>query len=171
MITKIRAIITDVDGVLTDGGIYYDSAGHEMKKFNAKDGMAIGMLHQAGFKIGVITGRNSQMVARRIEELGIDFYVGGANDKLLHFQNFKNKFGLHDTEIAYIGDDINDLAVMLRCGLKACPSDSFDYIKANMNYIARKKGGEGVFREFADWILQNQGKLDQIVRDKYNFEQ
>ncbi len=168
---QIKAIITDVDGVLTDGGIYYDSAGNEIKKFNAKDGMAIGMLHKANMKVGLITGRHSEMVIRRAKELGFDFHVHGIKNKLIHFQKFKDQFQLQNTEIAYIGDDINDLPVMSLCGLKACPSDAPEYIKKQVDYITQKRGGEGAFREFSDWILQEKGILNQIIQDKMIIKQ
>lgn len=165
-IKLIKAVITDVDGVLTDGGIYYDTAGQETKKFNAKDGMGVGMLRKAGLKVGLITGRHSETVIRRAEELKFDFHIHGAKDKQLHFQNFKDKFNLKNEEIAYIGDDINDLVVMLQCGIKVCPADAPDYIQVKMDYVTQKKGGDGAFREFSDWILENQGKLETIINDK-----
>ena len=167
-IKLIKAVITDVDGVLTDGGIYYDSAGCETKKFNAKDGMSVGMLQKMGIKVGLITGRHSETVIRRAEELKFDFHVHGAKDKQIHFQNFKDKFNLENSEIAYIGDDINDLVVMLQCGIKVCPADAPKYIQTKMDYVTKKNGGEGAFREFSDWILENQGKLDAIVNEKVN---
>lgn len=168
---KIKAVITDVDGVLTDGGIYYSSEGHEIKKFNAKDGMAVGMLHKANLKVGLITGRHSEMVIRRAKELKFDFDVHGVKDKLMYFQQFKDKFKLQNSDIAYIGDDINDLPVMLLCGLKACPDDVPEYIKQRVDYITKKRGGEGAFREFSDWILEKKGVLNQIIQEKIQTNQ
>ncbi len=163
-IQRIKAIITDVDGVLTDGGIYYNSAGEETKKFNAKDGMAVTMLQQLNFKTGLITGRHSEMVIHRAKELHFDFHVHGVRNKQAHFEDFKQKFHLKNSDIAYIGDDINDLKVLRQCGLKACPADAPAYIQKEVDYITQKKGGEGAFREFVDWILESQRLLEVFFK-------
>jgi 3-deoxy-D-manno-octulosonate 8-phosphate phosphatase (KDO 8-P phosphatase) len=160
---KIRAIIFDVDGVLTDGGIIYTSSGEELKRFNVKDGQIISHLHEMNFVTGIITGRTSPIVEKRARELKIDFFSQGAKNKLTSYINFKEKFNLKDEEIAYIGDDIIDLPILLNCGFSGSPKDARDYIKTQVDFITPSKGGEGALRDFIDLILFSQNKLDNII--------
>ena len=126
---KIRAIFFDVDGVLTDGGIIYDNSGNEIKRFNVKDGQIISNLKRYGFIVGAITGRDSQVVKNRCIELKLDYHEHGVSDKLTMYEDAKKRFELNDDEIAYIGDDIIDIPVLIRCGLSAAPADARSYIK------------------------------------------
>ena len=160
---KIKAIVFDVDGVLTDGGIIYDNSGMEIKRFNVKDGQIISHLKKAGFIVGAITGRDSQVVKNRCEELKLDFHFHGSSDKLVQYEKIKETYSLQDNEIAYMGDDIIDLSVLTRCGLSATPQDAREYIKKHVNFIAPSKGGDGALRDFADFILKEQDLLEELV--------
>ncbi|TAD99881.1 MAG: 3-deoxy-manno-octulosonate-8-phosphatase [Bacteroidetes bacterium] len=166
---KIKAIITDVDGVLTDGGIIYDQQGAEIKKFNVKDGFIVAELQKLGFVIGMISGRSSAVLLKRATDLKLDFYVLGTANKVIPYQNFKDKFRLSDDQIAYIGDDLNDLGVIGKSGFSVCPADAPEYIKNKVHFVTKSKGGKGVFREIADMILEKQGLMTQII-EKYSQE-
>ena len=160
---RIRAIITDVDGVLTDGGIIYDNAYNEYKRFNVKDGQIVSHLIRLGFIVGAITGRESEVVKKRMAELKFTFHRHGIKDKLAEYEEIKRTYGLEDEEIAYIGDDIIDLSILCRCGLSATPQDAREYMKKEVDYITPSKGGEGVLRDVADMILEAQGSLQELI--------
>jgi len=162
---KIKAILFDVDGVLTDGGIIYDDNGIEYKRYNVKDGQIISHLKRLDFIVGAITGRESDVVKNRCIELKLDFHKHGVKDKLIEYNFFKSNYNLTDEEIAYIGDDIIDLSILTRCGLSATPNDARVYIKENVDIITNSKGGEGVFRDIADYILESQGLLEELIND------
>ena len=162
---KIKAILCDVDGVLTNGGITYGDNDLELKTFNVKDGQIISVLQDLGFYVGVITGRSSPVVERRCKELSLDFHRHGVSNKLVEYDNFKRQFTLADEEISFIGDDIIDLAVLYRCGLSVAPADAINYIKENVDLVTISRGGEGVFREAADFILTVQNRLETIIND------
>ena len=162
---KIKAILFDVDGVLTDGGIIYDNNGIEYKKYNVKDGQIISHLKRLGFIVGAITGRKSDVVKNRCIELKLDFHKHGVKDKLVEYDKFKKQYNLTDEQIAYIGDDIIDLSILTRCGLSATPNDARIYMKENVDIITDTKGGEGVFRDIADYILESQNLLEQLIRE------
>lgn len=167
---KIKAIVFDVDGVLTDGGIIYDNSGMEIKRFNVKDGQIISHLKKYGFVVGAITGRNSQVVKNRCEELKLDFHYHGSSDKLVHYEKIKENYSLKDEEIAYIGDDIIDLCILSRCGLSATPNDAREYMKKNVDFITPAKGGDGALRDLADYILDVQDILKEIVNKQLQRE-
>jgi len=165
---QIKAILFDVDGVLTDGGIIYDNDFKEYKRFNVKDGQIISHLRANGFIVGAITGRDSEVVRKRCEELKLDFHEHGANDKLQKFENFKQRFKLENEEISYIGDDIIDLSVLTRVGLSACPADARYYIKDSVDLVTDSNGGEGALRDLSDFILREQGLFDEIIKKAKN---
>jgi 3-deoxy-D-manno-octulosonate 8-phosphate phosphatase (KDO 8-P phosphatase) len=160
---KIKAILFDIDGVLTDGGIIYDDSGLEYKRYNVKDGQIISHLKRLGFIVGAITGRESDVVKNRCEELKLDFHKHGVKDKLVEYDEFKKLYNFKDTQIAYIGDDIIDLSILTRCGLSATPNDARVYMKESVDIITDSKGGEGVLRDIADYILEAQNLLDELI--------
>jgi 3-deoxy-D-manno-octulosonate 8-phosphate phosphatase (KDO 8-P phosphatase) len=162
---NIKAILFDVDGVLTDGGIIYDDNGVEYKKYNVKDGQIISHLKKYGFVIGAITGRESNVVKNRCVELKLDYHKHGVKDKLVEYENFKNQYKLEDFQIAYIGDDIIDLSILTRCGLSATPNDARVYIKNEVDIVTDTKGGEGVLRDIADYILDSQDLLQKLLKE------
>jgi 3-deoxy-D-manno-octulosonate 8-phosphate phosphatase (KDO 8-P phosphatase) len=161
---QIKAIFFDVDGVLTDGKIIYDDTGRESKQFNVKDGYIISHLKKAGILVGIITGRESKVVSNRAAELKLDFCHQGIMDKHMVFEQLTQFYKLKKKQVAYIGDDINDLAVLKDCGLSACPADALDYIKPFVDVVATAKGGQGVAREISDLVLEARGLLDKILK-------
>jgi 3-deoxy-D-manno-octulosonate 8-phosphate phosphatase (KDO 8-P phosphatase) len=161
---QIKAIFFDVDGVLTDGKIIYDDAGHESKQFNVKDGYIISHLKKAGILVGIITGRESKVVSNRAAELKLDFCHQGIMDKHEVFEKLVQFHKLKKKQVAYIGDDINDLCILDECGLSACPSDALEYIKTRVDVVTSAKGGQGVAREICDLILAAQGMLEKIIK-------
>ena len=157
-VTKIKLFLTDVDGVLTDGGMYYSETGDELKKFNTRDGMGFHLLREAGIKSGIITTENTQIVERRAAKLKVDYVYQGKNTggKLQTALEICRKEGITLAEAAYIGDDINCYDLLCNVGMAACPADAVEKIKTIPNIkILRKKGGEGVVREFIEIILGN----------------
>ena len=161
---QIKALIFDVDGVLTNGRIIYDENGKETKQFNVKDGLIIGYLKKAKIVVGAISGRESAAVAKRAAELKLDFCHQGIVDKIGVYSKIAKFHKLKKKEIAYIGDDLNDLKVLKDCGLSVCPADSPVYIKKSVDWITEAKGGNGVVREVADLILAAKGELEKIVK-------
>lgn len=158
---KPRLLIMDVDGTLTDGKIYMSAAGESFKAFNIKDGYAIReMLPGAGIAAAVITGRESQIVAGRCRELGIRCVCQGCADKVAKLEEVAERFGLRKGEggvygeIAYIGDDLNDLPCMKRCGLTGCPADAAEEVKGAAQFVSARNGGDGAVRDFIEWILR-----------------
>lgn len=162
---QIKALFFDVDGVLTDGGIIYDDTGRETKRFNVKDGYIISHLKKAGILVGIITGRESKIVSNRAAELKLDFCHQGIMDKYSVFEKLVEFHKLKRKQVAYIGDDINDLKVLQNCGLSACPADAMPYIKTRVDVVTNACGGEGVAREVSDLVLAAQGLLDKILKN------
>lgn len=162
--SAIKAIFFDVDGVLTDGKIVYDDSGKEIKQFNVKDGLIVTYLKKYKILTGAITGRESFIVNRRMAELKVDFCHQGIVDKLSVFLKLAKHYKLKMKEVVFIGDDINDLAVLNTCGFSVCPADSPIYIKEQVDLITNTRGGEGVLREVADLVLAARGELNKILK-------
>lgn len=162
---QIRAIFFDVDGVLTDGTIVYDNAGGEIKKFDVKDGLIMAHLRKANILVGAISGRESAAVSRRASELKFDFCHQGIVDKLAVFENVTTYHKLRKKEVAYMGDDINDLAIIRQVGLSACPMDAPVYIQREVDVVTKAGGGHGAFREFADLLLASRGYLAKLLKN------
>ena len=153
---RIKLFLTDVDGVLTDGGMYYSETGDELKKFNTRDGMAFDLLRERGIKTGIITGENTKIVENRARKLKVDYLVQGRNPegKLASAMEICLKEGISLDEVAYIGDDINCFDLLEKVGMKACPSDACDQVKyIDGIIILANKGGEGAVREFVEKYL------------------
>ena len=162
---NIKAIFFDVDGVLSDGRIIYDETGKEIKNFNVKDGYIISHLKKAGIITGAISGRESDATTKRCAELKIDFCHQGILDKASAFEKLVKHYKLKTKEVAFIGDDINDLPVFRVAGLSVCPSDTFVYIKQHVDLVTRVKGGQGVLREVADLVLAARGEMERILQE------
>lgn len=155
--TEIKLLATDIDGTLTDGKIYMGAAGEEFKAFNIKDGYGIkNILIKYGIVCAVITGRKSEIVQRRCEELDIKYLFQNVSDKVNCLRALVQALGLAYDNVAYIGDDLNDLEVMNLCGLKGCPSDAIEEVKAVCDFISLHKGGDGAVRDFIDYIVKQQ---------------
>jgi 3-deoxy-D-manno-octulosonate 8-phosphate phosphatase (KDO 8-P phosphatase) len=151
---KIRLLLLDVDGVMTDGGIYYSSKGEVMKRFNTKDGYGIVKLQRMGVKVGIITGRESEIVARRARELGIQDVYQAQEDKIEAYRDITKRLGLADGEVAYLGDDEPDLPVLRIVGFSAAPADAAPVVLKEVSYVCQCRGGHGAVREVVDLILQ-----------------
>lgn len=148
---KIKLIVADVDGTLTDGGMYIGDSGEEFKKFNTKDGMGFKILIKQGYKVGVISASHSKKtVLKRAEILGMQYYYVGNENKTLIIERWMQEMEIDYESVAYIGDDINDLDIIEKAGFTACPSDAVEIVKQSVNVILEKKGGEGCFRELVD---------------------
>ncbi len=154
---RVRLLATDVDGVLTDAGMYYSESGDELKKFNTHDGMGIKLLQRAGFLTALITQEETKLVARRGEKLAIPEIHQRAGDKLAVMRGIIARHGLSLREVAYIGDDVNDLETLKAVGFSAAPADSLPQVLEAVHYVCRKKGGEGAVREVVDLILTARG--------------
>ncbi len=151
---NIKMLITDVDGVMTDCGMYYSQKNDELKKFNTRDGMGIQLLQENGIKVAIITKERTQIVNQRAKKLKIEELYQGIDNKLDVLEEIKKKYSLDYTEIAYIGDDINDIPVLEKVGLSFCPNDAVDDVKNICKVIAKEKGGNGVVREFYELMKQ-----------------
>jgi YrbI family 3-deoxy-D-manno-octulosonate 8-phosphate phosphatase len=157
VLQQIRLFATDLDGVLTDGGMYYAESGDEWKKFNTRDGMGIKLLQRAGLITAIVTQERTKLVARRAEKLAIPELHQGVMDKLLRIREMAARHGLTLSQVAYIGDDINDLETLKAVGFSATPADGMPQVAAVVDYICQKKGGEGAVREIIEMILEAQG--------------
>jgi len=147
-------LVMDVDGTLTDGKIYMSANGEAFKAFNIKDGYTIYTLDKIGIIPVIITGRESQIVARRAEELNIKELYQGVSDKMAKLREVAGKYGVTMDEIAYIGDDYNDLPCLEACGFTGCPQDAEEDIKPKVDYVCQTKAGEGALREFLKQIIK-----------------
>ena len=152
----VRLFATDVDGVLTDGGMYYSESGDELKKFNTRDGMGIKLLQRAGLITALITMEETKLVMRRAEKLAIPEVHQGARDKLAILRALATRHGLTLEEMAYIGDDVNDVEALKAVGFSAAPADAMLPVLKVVDYVCHKSGGDGAVREVADLILAAQ---------------
>jgi len=163
----IRLLLLDVDGVLTDGRLYYGNNGEELKAFNIQDGLGIKLLQRNNVQVGIITGRSSELVARRASELGIKLIVQGREDKLTALEEtldaVSEESRLQMEQIAFLGDDLPDVAVIRRVGLGVAVANAREFVVENAHCQTTAKGGHGAVRELAEMILQAQGKLDSTL--------
>jgi 3-deoxy-D-manno-octulosonate 8-phosphate phosphatase (KDO 8-P phosphatase) len=164
---RVRLLILDVDGVLTDGRIILDNDGNEFKAFHVRDGHGIRMLIKAGIMVAIITGRHSKVVKRRAQELGITEVFQKCYKKTVAYEQLLGKFGLRDEETAYIGDDIVDISIMRRAGLPAAVADAAVETKAEAAFITKNSGGRGAVREVCDLILKASGKWKELLDEYY----
>ncbi len=163
-IRKVRVVIFDVDGVLTDGSIIYDDEGRELKVFNVKDGHGIKLLKRCGIECAIMTSRKSPVVEKRAEELGIEMVIQGAKDKLAAYREFRDATGYEDEEIAYMGDDLVDMPVMKRVGFAIGVCDGMREIKEMAHYVTENRGGRGAVREVAELVIKTKGLWDDLMK-------
>ncbi|MDR1520571.1 MAG: HAD hydrolase family protein [Planctomycetota bacterium] len=162
-LAAIRFLVLDVDGVMTDGSISYDSAGHELKTFNVKDGAGLGYWKQAGHEAGIITGRSSPMLERRARELGIRFVAMGAPEKMPAFEKMLAEAGVAPEETAVVGDDLPDLPLIRRAGFGVAVADAAAEARLEADWVARQNGGRGAVREVIELILKARGEWDGVL--------
>src|SRR5438445_12278509 len=155
---RIRLVAMDVDGVLTDAGMYYSESGDELKKFNTRDGMGIKLLQAAGLVTAFITREKTTIVERRGQKLAVPEVHQGVDDKLAVLTTLAKKYGLSLDQVAYIGDDVNDLEALRAVGFSAAPAAPMPSVLKAVHYVCKKKGGEGAVRDLADLILAAHGK-------------
>ena len=160
---KIKILVMDVDGVLTGGEVILDRQGNELKMFHVRDGHGIKMIQRTGMKTAIITGRSSNVVTIRAEELGIVDVFQGSKDKLPTFRELLERHGLDEEEAAYIGDDIVDIPVMKRAGLSFTVADAEQYVKEVAHFVAGRNGGRGAVREIIDLLLKARGEWDTVT--------
>lgn len=163
----IRYLVVDVDGTMTDGGIYYDEEGNELKKFCTKDAAGFFAAKRAGIRTIVLTGRRCGATARRMEELEVDFLFQGVKDKWHFLKQFMKEYHIRKEELGYIGDDLNDLFPMGLAGFVGCPVDSCPEIKERADYISPVKGGHGAVRDIVEHLLRESGEWEKIVLEIY----
>jgi len=161
--SRLKLMAFDVDGVLSDGSLFYTDEGIEIKAFNSLDGLGLNLLRKAGIAIAIITGRKTRNVEARMQHLGIDLLFQGVKDKQETMQELLGKLGLTSDEAGFMGDDIIDLKVMAACGFSAAPADAHELAKRHARLISGKNGGRGAVREVCEFILDAQGKLDALL--------
>ena len=152
---KPKLVLTDIDGVWTDGGMYYDQTGNEWKKFHTYDSAGVLLCHQNGIPVGIITGEETKIVKRRAEKLKIDFLFQGIKNKLQVAKQICKQLNICLEDVAYIGDDLNDHELLKSAGFSAAPSSAPEATKKIVHFVTRKTGGEGAFREFVEKLLHD----------------
>jgi 3-deoxy-D-manno-octulosonate 8-phosphate phosphatase (KDO 8-P phosphatase) len=165
---RIKLLLLDVDGVLTDGRIVVDNEGEEMKYFDARDGHGIRLLARAGIEVGLLTGRSSRVVTHRARDLGIRIVYQKVFNKVDVYQKIKRRKRLTDREVAYVGDDIVDLPVLRRVGLSIAVRDAWEGLKNKVDYVTEQKGGQGAVREVVEILLHAQGKWGEVTKIYYD---
>ena len=158
-----KLILTDIDGVWTDGGMYYDETGNEWKKFNTSDSAGVLFCNQLNIEVGIITGEDTDIVSRRAKKLKIDLVKQGVKDKLSLVRQLCEDRNITLSEVAYIGDDIGDMSLLKEVGWSASPGNAPEYVKKLTRYTTKKLGGDGAFREFVEWIIVQEMPLDLIL--------
>lgn len=159
----VKILILDVDGVMTDGSIFLDAEHEPFKKFNAQDGMGISCVLRAGLQVAIITGRCSPIIRKRAQELGITEIYEGIKDKKAALETLLQKYELTLQETAYVGDDLNDLPVLVRVGLACAPADAVEEVQRLCHFVASKNGGCGAVRQISELILKARGDWEKIV--------
>jgi len=150
---RIRLVLLDVDGVMTDGGLYYTAEGMELKRFNAQDGYGIVRARESGLTMGIISGRSTPVVEARARALNIEDVIQGADDKVAAMQSIRTKYGFEEREVAFIGDDLFDIPLLRRVGFAAAPRNARPEVKRVVHYVTRASGGDGAVREMIDVII------------------
>lgn len=164
---QIKYIVIDVDGTMTDAGIYYDEHGNELKKFCTKDAAGFFAAHQAGMQIMVLTGRECQATTRRMQEMKVEYLVQNIKDKVAYLTRFMQEHEIAKDELAYLGDDLNDLGGMELAGFVGCPADACEEVKAVSDYVSEVKGGYGAVRDIISHMLKLRGEWGETVKKVY----
>ncbi len=161
---RIKLLLLDVDGVLTDGGIYIDNLGVETKRFDVRDGQGITLLRQAGIQVGFVTGRSSKIVRIRAKELGVNIIYQGVKSKAEAYESIKQESRLADGFVAYVGDDVADVPILQRAGLAIVVRDASDETRPYADYITEAQGGRGAVREVCELLLKSQRSWERLLR-------
>jgi 3-deoxy-D-manno-octulosonate 8-phosphate phosphatase (KDO 8-P phosphatase) len=162
-LANIQLLILDVDGVMTDGGIIRDDAGQQIKRFHVRDGAGIVMWRRLGKDVAIITGKESQVVAHRAEELGIQTLYQNIGNKLEAYDQIKDELGIRDNEIAYLGDDLPDLPVMRQVAMPMAVADAVEEVKAVAKYVTKNPGGHGAVRDAIEFLCKELGVWQQVL--------
>jgi 3-deoxy-D-manno-octulosonate 8-phosphate phosphatase (KDO 8-P phosphatase) len=163
--SKIRLVALDVDGVLTDGKLYFDSAGNELKAFNTADGLGLKSLQKYGIRLAIITGRESPMVTQRAAQLGIELVYQGSENKLTAYMDLLHQTGLEAEQVCFAGDDWIDLPVLTRVGLAVTVPGADQQVKDRVHWVSSRDGGDGAVRELCDLILKAQGHYELLLEE------
>lgn len=158
-----KLVLTDVDGVLTDGGMYYDENGNEWKKFNTSDSLGVLLCKALGIKVAFITGENTNIVKRRAEKLKVDIIIQGSNDKQSEVKKLCNTLSIKLSDVAFIGDDLIDLPLLKKVKFSGAPPNASEYIRAHVNYVTLRAGGNGAFRDFVEEFLRRENLLEMAL--------
>lgn len=164
---KIKYLIIDVDGTMTDAGIYYDENGNELKKFCTKDAAGFFAAKKTGIKVMVLTGRECAATTRRMTEMKVDYLVQNCKDKMTYLTQFMKDNGISRDEMGYLGDDLNDLPPMKLCGFVGCPADACREVRERADYISNVKGGYGAVRDIIEYMLQERGEWEKATAEIY----
>ncbi|HSE33263.1 MAG TPA: HAD hydrolase family protein [Pyrinomonadaceae bacterium] len=162
--SQIKLLLMDCDGVLTDGRIWILESGDDQKTFNTRDGLGLDLLHRAGLSSGIISGRESSALQQRAEALGILFIYQGVENKVAAFEHIMAKAAIEPSEVAYVGDDLNDIPLMRRSELAVAVADATEETKRHAHYVTRAAGGEGAVRETIELILKAQNRWDDLIK-------
>jgi 3-deoxy-D-manno-octulosonate 8-phosphate phosphatase (KDO 8-P phosphatase) len=160
---KIKLLLLDVDGVLTDGGIIYTDSGEQVKKFNSRDGLGIRLLQDAGIQVGIVTGRASQVLKHRCENLGIALLFDGIVEKASVLPEIQERTRIEPADMAFVGDDLVDLPLFSRVGVSIAVGNAHEVVQEKADWVTTAKGGSGAVREVCDEILKSKGLFDEIV--------
>lgn len=164
---EIKYLIIDVDGTLTDAGIYYDENGNELKKFSTKDAAGFFAAHKVGIKIIILTGRACAATERRMKEMQVEYLIQNCRDKVSYIRGFMSDHGIYKNEIGYLGDDLNDLPGMALCGFVGCPQDACGEVKEAADYISGFRGGYGAVRDIIEFLLKTRGEWKKAISEVY----
>jgi 3-deoxy-D-manno-octulosonate 8-phosphate phosphatase (KDO 8-P phosphatase) len=164
---KIKILVLDVDGVLTDGRIIYGSYGDELKNFDVNDGLGMYLIRRSGIKCVILTAKGSRVVAKRAKELKVAKVYKDFHYKIVALRKIRKKFRVEDEEICFIGDDVIDIPVLKRIGLAVCPPNAMEDVKPFAHLITKKTGGRGAVREICDFIMKAQGTWDKVMARYY----
>lgn len=164
---EVQYLVIDVDGTMTDAGIYYDEHGNELKKFCTKDAVGFFTAKNCGIKTMILTGRESEPVRRRMQEMKADYIFQNVKDKKTFLENFMHENRIWKEQIGYLGDDLNDYQGMLLCGFVGCPEDACEEIKSLADYISPVRGGQGAVRDIIAFLLKQRGEWERAITQIY----